>query len=39
LRLLRVRIGRFELSGLVPGKWKVLSGAEREMVLGEQRAQ
>jgi len=35
LRLLRVRIGRFELGGHAPGKWKVLSAAERELVLGE----
>ena len=34
LRLLRVRIGRFELTGLETGKWKVLSAAERELVLG-----
>jgi 23S rRNA pseudouridine2457 synthase len=35
LRLLRVRIGRFGLHGLEPGKWKVLSTAERELVLGQ----
>jgi 23S rRNA pseudouridine2457 synthase len=35
LRLLRVRIGRFKLSGLEPGKWKVLSVAERALVLGQ----
>jgi len=35
LRLLRVRIGRFELSGLEPGKWKALSAAERGLVLGQ----
>jgi len=34
LRLLRVRIGDFELGELAPGKWKVLSAAERELVLG-----
>jgi len=34
LRLLRVRIGRFELGELAPGKWKVLSAAERDLVLG-----
>jgi 23S rRNA pseudouridine2457 synthase len=33
LRLIRVRIGRFELGDLAPGKWKVLSPAERKMVL------
>ena len=35
LRLLRVRIGRFELSNLAPGKWKALSAVERELVLGQ----
>jgi 23S rRNA pseudouridine2457 synthase len=34
LRLMRVRIGEFELGDLVPGKWKGLSMAERAMVLG-----
>ncbi|HXT09940.1 MAG TPA: pseudouridine synthase [Candidatus Angelobacter sp.] len=33
LRLVRVRIGRFELAGLEPGKWKILSPAERRLVL------
>ena len=37
LRLLRVRIGRFESGALAPGKWKVLSAAERALVAGEQR--
>ena len=32
LRLLRVRIGRFELGDLVPGKWKMLSATERSRV-------
>ena len=35
LRLLRVRIGRFELAELEPGKWKALSMAERGLVLGQ----
>jgi 23S rRNA pseudouridine2457 synthase len=35
LRLLRVRIGRFELGNLEPDKWKVLSAAERELVLDQ----
>jgi 23S rRNA pseudouridine2457 synthase len=35
LRLLRVRIGNFKLAGLEPGKWKVLSEAERNLVLGQ----
>jgi 23S rRNA pseudouridine2457 synthase len=35
LRLVRVRIGRFELAGLEPGKWKVLSPDERWRVLGQ----
>ena len=34
LRLLRVRIGRFELVGIAPGKWKMLSAAERALALG-----
>jgi 23S rRNA pseudouridine2457 synthase len=33
LRLLRVRIGRFELADLEPGKWKALSASERQLVL------
>lgn len=33
LRLLRVRIGYFELADLEPGKWKVLSSSERRLVL------
>jgi 23S rRNA pseudouridine2457 synthase len=33
LRLLRVRIGSFELGNLEPGKWKLLSAAERKLVL------
>jgi len=35
LRLLRVRIGRFELANLAQGKWKVLSAAERALVLNQ----
>lgn len=34
LRLVRVRIGLFELGDLAPGKWKVLIPAERNLVLG-----
>jgi len=34
LRLIRVRIGRFELGDLAIGKWKILSPAERALVLG-----
>ncbi len=33
LRLMRVRIGRFELGGLAPGTWRELSPSERKMVL------
>jgi 23S rRNA pseudouridine2457 synthase len=33
LRLLRVRIGNFNLADLPPGKWKTLSPAERAQVL------
>jgi 23S rRNA pseudouridine2457 synthase len=32
LRLVRVRIGRFELGELAPGQWRELSEAERELV-------
>ena len=35
LRLLRVRIGRFEVTGIAPGQWKVLSAAERTLVLDQ----
>jgi 23S rRNA pseudouridine2457 synthase len=35
LRLLRVRIGRFELGDLMPGKWKELSADERALVLDQ----
>lgn len=34
LRLVRVRIGRFELEGLAPGQWRELDEAERQRVLG-----
>lgn len=33
LRLLRVRVGRWELGALAPGEWKVLSEAERQLAL------
>ncbi len=33
LRLLRVRIGNFELGDLPPGTWKALEASERESVL------
>lgn len=33
LRLLRVRIGRYELGGLEPGRWKILTPEDRESVL------
>ena len=33
LRLVRVRIGRFELGALPPGIWKVLTAEERRQVL------
>jgi 23S rRNA pseudouridine2457 synthase len=35
LRLVRVRIGRFELGGIEPGKWKELSPEERRRVLDQ----
>jgi 23S rRNA pseudouridine2457 synthase len=34
LRLIRVRIGNFELADLPAGTWKELARAERELVLG-----
>ena len=34
LRLVRVRIGGFELGALAPGKWVELGAAERKLVLG-----
>jgi 23S rRNA pseudouridine2457 synthase len=33
LRLLRVRIGNFELTDLAPGRWKILNDKERALVL------
>lgn len=33
LRLMRVRIGRFELGALPPGRWKMLSDTERRLAL------
>jgi 23S rRNA pseudouridine2457 synthase len=34
LRLIRVGIGRFELRGLTPGTWRILTAAERNLLLG-----
>jgi 23S rRNA pseudouridine2457 synthase len=34
LRLVRVRVGEFELGELAPGKWRELSAAERALVFG-----
>ena len=39
LRLVRMRIGNFELGGLPAGEWKVLSKAERALVLAERAEQ
>ena len=33
LRLIRVRIGGFELSDLAPGAWRILTAAERKLAL------
>jgi 23S rRNA pseudouridine2457 synthase len=33
LRLLRVRVGRFELGALAAGKWKALTASERALVM------
>ena len=38
LRLLRVRIGAFELGDLAPGEWRQLSSADRARVLGKSSA-
>lgn len=35
LRLIRVRIGRYELNDLVAGRWKLLSVTERRSVLNQ----
>jgi 23S rRNA pseudouridine2457 synthase len=35
LRLLRVKIGGFDLGNLAPGKWKILQPAERDLVLAK----
>jgi 23S rRNA pseudouridine2457 synthase len=35
LRLIRVRIGSFELRALAAGEWKVLTGAEKKLVFEE----
>jgi 23S rRNA pseudouridine2457 synthase len=37
LRLIRVRIGRFELGSLAPGTWRMLTDPERQRVLGQGR--
>jgi 23S rRNA pseudouridine2457 synthase len=34
LRLIRVRIGEFDLGGLAPGRWRELSPGERARVFG-----
>jgi 23S rRNA pseudouridine2457 synthase len=36
LRLVRVRIGRFEIGDLAPGRWRELSSTERARVLAEE---
>jgi 23S rRNA pseudouridine2457 synthase len=35
LRLIRIRIGTFDLGDLAPGKWKVLGEADRDRVLAK----
>jgi 23S rRNA pseudouridine2457 synthase len=37
LRLIRVRVGDFELGDLAAGKWRALDSVERALVLGEKR--
>ncbi len=34
LRLMRVRVGKFQLGGLAPGQWRELSAGERAAVFG-----
>jgi 23S rRNA pseudouridine2457 synthase len=34
LRLMRVRVGLFEMRGLAPGAWRELTGTERNLLLG-----
>jgi 23S rRNA pseudouridine2457 synthase len=38
LRLIRVRIGVFELSDLAPGAWRILTAAERKLALAARMA-
>ncbi|HKS37960.1 MAG TPA: pseudouridine synthase, partial [Verrucomicrobiae bacterium] len=33
LRLIRVRVGNFDLGGLSAGQWRILTAAERKLVL------
>lgn len=35
LRLIRVQIGKFELTGLPPGQWRILTSAERTLVMAK----
>jgi 23S rRNA pseudouridine2457 synthase len=35
LRLIRVRIGRFDLDAITPGRWKELDAGERVRILGD----
>jgi 23S rRNA pseudouridine2457 synthase len=37
LRLLRVRIGNFELTDLAPGRWRILNAEERALVQDQRR--
>ena len=39
LRLMRVRIGGFELRDFAPGVWRILGGAERNLVLASRTPQ
>jgi 23S rRNA pseudouridine2457 synthase len=39
LRLIRVRIGGFELRDLAPGTWRILTAAERKLALAVRTAQ
>jgi 23S rRNA pseudouridine2457 synthase len=37
LRLVRMRIGEFDLGNLAPGKWKILDSPDRSLVLASSR--
>jgi 23S rRNA pseudouridine2457 synthase len=38
LRLIRVRIGEFDLGGIMPGQWRELTTGERARIFAGQRS-